>query len=148
VSGARYFDKLYREAIAILRGLVEIPVPAIAAINGPALRLADWPVLCDIVLAADTAVFQDLSHFPSGAVPGDGNNLVWPLLLGPNRGRYFLLTGQAISAAEALELGFVAEVLLPQDLMAGAWALAREVATRDPLVCATRGPRSPHPCAG
>jgi enoyl-CoA hydratase/carnithine racemase len=32
--------------------------------------------------------------FDTGTVPGDGVHIVWPLLLGPNRGRYFLLTGQ------------------------------------------------------
>jgi len=41
-------------------------------------------------------------------------------LLGPNRGRYFLLTGQILSAREALELGVVNEVLPRERLMARA----------------------------
>jgi enoyl-CoA hydratase/carnithine racemase len=44
-------------------------------------------------------------------VPGDGMHIVYPLLLGMNRGRYFLLTGQTLDAQKALELGLVAEVL-------------------------------------
>ena len=64
----------------------------IAAVNGPATVHAEVAVLCDIALAAETAEFQDRAHF-SGfhVVPGDGSHLVWPLLLGLNRGKYFLL---------------------------------------------------------
>jgi enoyl-CoA hydratase/carnithine racemase len=53
---------------------------------------------------------------------------VWPMLLGPNRGRYFLLTGQRLSAAEALRLGVVGEVLAAEDLMPRARALAAQLA--------------------
>jgi enoyl-CoA hydratase/carnithine racemase len=50
-------------------------------------------------------------------VPGDGMHIVYPLLLGMNRGRYFLLTGQTLNAQKALELGLVAEVLPPDKLL-------------------------------
>jgi enoyl-CoA hydratase/carnithine racemase len=86
----------------------------IAAVNGSALIHAELAVLCDIVLAADTTEFQDAPHFPMGLVPGDGVHVVWPLILGPNRGRYFLLTGQKLFASEALDLGVVNEVM-PRD---------------------------------
>jgi enoyl-CoA hydratase/carnithine racemase len=46
------------------------------------------------------------------------------MLLGPNRGRYFLLTGESISAHEAKQLGFVGEVLDPKELMPRARELA------------------------
>ena len=56
----------------------------------PGARARGDPVLCDLVLAADSADFQDTAHFGSfGVVPGDGSHLVWPLLLGLNRGKYF-----------------------------------------------------------
>ena len=54
--------------------------------------------------------------------------VVWPLLLGPNRGRYFLFTGQRLSATEAKDLGVVSEVLPPGELLDRAWALARDLA--------------------
>ena len=79
--------------------LLNIEVPVISAINGPAWRHGEIPLLSDIVLAADTAAFQDSAHFPNGLVPGDGMHIVMPLLLGMNRGRYFLLTGQTLSGA-------------------------------------------------
>jgi enoyl-CoA hydratase/carnithine racemase len=79
------------------------------------------------------ATFQDAPHFPNGVVPGDGVHIVWPLLLGPNRGRYFLLTGQTITAPEALALGVVNEVVEAERLLARAWELAREIVKRPSL---------------
>ena len=105
----------------------------ISAINGPALRHSEIPLLCDIVLASETAEFQDSAHFPNGMVPGDGMHVVYPLLLGPNRGRYFLLTGQILSAQQALELGLVNEVVAPDALLPRAWELAEQLLRQPPL---------------
>jgi enoyl-CoA hydratase/carnithine racemase len=122
------WPRILEEGVALLTNLLAIPVPVIAAVNGPALVHAEIAVLSDIVLAADHAEFADLAHAPSGVVPGDGVQIVWPLLLGPNRGRYFLLTGERIGAQEAKRLGFVGEVLPPDRLMARARELAGTLA--------------------
>jgi enoyl-CoA hydratase/carnithine racemase len=66
-------------------------------------------------------------------VPGDGVHAVYPLLLGLNRGRYFLFTGQKIAAQEAREMGLVAEVLPRDQLLTRAWELARKIADKPPL---------------
>ncbi len=129
----RGWDTVYWEGKRLLMNLLDIPVPMIAAVNGPALIHAEIPALCDIVLASDTAAFQDAPHFPNGIVPGDGVHLVWPLLLGANRGRYFLLTGQKLSAQEALTLGVVNEVMPQDQLSARAWELAEQLAKQPPL---------------
>jgi len=125
---ADMWDRIHLEAVGLLENLLAIPVPVIAAVNGPALIHAELAVLSDIVLASDTAEFADLAHVPGGAVPGDGVHVVWPMLLGPNRGRYFLLTGERIGAEEAKRLGVVAEVLPPDALMDRALALAEQLA--------------------
>jgi enoyl-CoA hydratase/carnithine racemase len=132
---AEEWDKLwYWEGKHLLMNLLNIEVPMIAAINGPAVRHPEIPLLCDIVLASETATIQDSAHFNGGLVPGDGVHVVFPLLLGPNRGRYFLLTGQVLDAQQALDLGLVSEVLPSDQLLPRAWALARQLQQRPPLL--------------
>jgi len=122
------WDRIYGEAVSLLENLLAIPVPVIAAVNGPALIHAEIAVLSDIVLAAEHAEFADLAHGPTGVVPGDGVQTVWPMLLGPNRGRYFLLTGQRLSAQDALRLGVVGEVLPAEALLPRAREHAQRLA--------------------
>jgi enoyl-CoA hydratase/carnithine racemase len=121
------WDKIYSHGKRLLQRLLEIPVPVIAAINGPASVHAELGVLSDIVLAADHAYFSDAPHLRFGTVPGDGVHIVWPLLLGYNRGRYFVLTGQRLSADEAQTLGVVNEVLPRDRLLERAYELAHDL---------------------
>ena len=114
--------------------LLDIQAPVISCINGPAYRHAEIPLLADIVLASDTAVVQDSAHFPNRTVPGDGVNLFFPLLMGWNRGRYFLLTGQTLDAQEMKDLGLVSEVLPRDQLLDRAWELAEDLMKQSPLV--------------
>lgn len=127
-------DHIYWEGKHLLMNLLNIEVPVIAAVNGPAVRHAEIPLLSDIVLAAEEAEFQDSAHFSGGLVPGDGVHVVFPLLMGVNRGRYFLLTGQTVGARQALEWGLVNEVLPRTDVLPRAWALARQLMRRSPLI--------------
>lgn len=122
---ARALYKIRTDGRRLLNAFLDIDVPIIAAVNGPVASHSELPVLSDVVLASDDAFFQDAMHFPAGAVPGDGVHTVWTTLLGINRGKYFLLTGQRIEAAEALELGIVSEVMPREKLLDRAWELAR-----------------------
>ena len=130
---ANAIDRVHWEGRALLMNLLNIEVPVIAAINGPAWRHCEIPLLSDIVLASDTAAFQDWAHFMSNMVPGDGMHIVMPMLIGLNRARYFLLTGQTISAQEAKDLGLVAEVVPADQVLARAWEHA-ETLTQKPTL--------------
>ena len=138
--------RIHQEGMELLNNLLAVPVPMIAAVNGPATIHAELAMLCDIVIAADHAEFADLAHVPGGTVPGDGVHVVWPMLLGPNRGRYFLLTGERIGAAEARQLGMVGEVVPAGDLMATRARTCREAGH---AACADAAPypRDPDPRA-
>jgi enoyl-CoA hydratase/carnithine racemase len=127
------WDRVYHDGKHLLMNHLNVEVPMIAAVNGPAHRHAEIALLCDIVLAAPHTTFRDSAHLPNGAVPGDGVHVVWPLLLGPNRGRYFLLTGQTLPVAEALALGVVNEVVARERLLPRAWELAEQIAARPTL---------------
>src|SRR5438874_13381482 len=77
--------------------------------------------------------FQDASHPAFGIVPGDGLQVVWPEIIGEIRGRYFLLSGQKLSAAQAKEYGAVNEVVSREALLPRAWELARHLNKQSPL---------------
>ncbi len=128
------WEQIIYEGNRLVHQMLEIDVPIICALNGPVVAHSELAVLCDIIIAADHAYFQDAPHFPGGLVPGDSMQIVWPLLLGPNRGRYFLLTGQKLHAAEALQLGVVGEVLPAAEVLPRALALAAELAQRNPIL--------------
>jgi enoyl-CoA hydratase/carnithine racemase len=133
-GGPESWEIIRSNGMQLTINLLDIPAPVISCINGPAYRHAEVPLLADIVLAADDALIQDSAHFPNRTVPGDGVNLFFPLLMGWNRGRYFLLTGQKINAAEMKDLGLVNEVMPRDQLLPRAWALAEDLIKQNPLV--------------
>ncbi|MDE3097551.1 MAG: enoyl-CoA hydratase/isomerase family protein, partial [Chloroflexota bacterium] len=101
----------------LLENLLRIEVPVISAVNGPAWRHAEIALLADIVLAAEDALFQDSAHFVNGLPPGDGQHVILPMVMGINRARYYLLTGQVLTARDAERYGLVNEVLPREKLM-------------------------------
>lgn len=113
--------------------LLEIEQPMIAALNGPCSVHAEIPLLCDIVLAAEHTIIADHVHFDFGFVPGDGVQVIYPLLMGLNRARYFMLTGQELSAQECLKLGLVNEVLAADQVLPRAYELARQILQAPPM---------------
>ena len=127
------FDKILREGTKILEAILDIEVPMIAAVNGSALLHSEYILLCDIVIAAEDSAFQNMPHPAFGIVPGDGMHIVWPEVIGEIRGRYFLLTGQKLSAKEAKEYGAVNEIVPRGDLLARAWELANQLIRQNPL---------------
>lgn len=132
-GGPREWDHMGRNGMRLTTNLLAIEAPVISCINGPALRHAEIPLIADIVLAADDAVVQDSAHFINRTVPGDGVNIFFPLLMGWNRGRYFLLTGQTLNAKELKEQGLVSEVMPREKLLPRAWELAEQLMKQNPL---------------
>jgi E-phenylitaconyl-CoA hydratase len=132
---AALFDSSVRPLVRDL-GLSK---PVIAAINGSAfgggLELA---LLCDIRIAADTAVFA-LSEVKIGSMAGSGGTQRLTRLIGLANALQMGLTGDRISADEALRIGLVTRVVPSVDLMETAIGIARKIASNAPLsVQATR----------
>jgi len=132
--GAEFNGRISWEGRQLVLSLLDIEMPVIAAINGRCTIHTEIPLLSDIVLASETAVFGDDTHLPNNAVPGDGVQIMWTMLLGPNRGRYLQFTHEIIDAHEAHRLGVVGEVLPPDALLDRAWEHARRLATKKPIV--------------
>jgi enoyl-CoA hydratase/carnithine racemase len=131
---ATAWEQIAFEGNRLITELLAIDVPMIAAVNGPVTVHSELAVLCDIILCTPDTFFQDAAHFPRGLVPGDGMQIVWPMLLGPNRGRQFLLTGAKLPAQEAQRLGVVGEIVEAERLLERAYALAKDLAKVNPVV--------------
>jgi enoyl-CoA hydratase/carnithine racemase len=133
LTNAGEWDHTFYDGRKLLKNLLDIEVPIISAINGPARMHPEIPVMSDIIVASDTTVFQDAPHFMGGIVPGDGAHIVWTHVLGPNRGRYFLLMGQELDAGQALDYGVVQEVLPKDEVLGRALEIAGVFAAKTDL---------------
>lgn len=115
------------------QNLLDIEAPIIAAVNGPARIHSELVLMCDVVLATPETVFQDRPHLPAAVIPGDGVHLIWSMLIGRVRANYFVLTGAEISAAEAVRLGCVNEIVHQHRLLDRALEIAKLIAKAPPL---------------
>jgi enoyl-CoA hydratase/carnithine racemase len=127
------YDKIYREGKKVLMNILDIEVPLIAAVNGPARLHSEYVLLADIVLATPSTVFQDKPHFEFGIVPGDGVHLMWQEVIGTIRGRYFILTRQELDAQTAKEWGAVNEIVPTDKLLPRAREVGEGLAKLPPL---------------
>jgi enoyl-CoA hydratase/carnithine racemase len=129
----RGYDKIYREGKKVLLNLIDIPVPVIAALNGPTTVHSEYALLADIIIATPDTVFQDKPHFAFGIVPGAGIHSLWPEVLGSIRGRTFVLTQQIIGVKEAKALGVISEIVARNRLLDRAREIAGRIANLPPL---------------
>src|ERR1700751_918188 len=127
------YDKIYREGRKVLMNILDIEVPMIAAVNGPARLHSEYILLADIVLATPATVFQDKPHFELGIVSGDGVHLLWQEAIGTIRGRYFILTRQELDAETPQRRGAVNEVVPADKLLPRAREIAEGLAKLPPL---------------
>jgi enoyl-CoA hydratase len=126
-------EEVRRDGKQMIWDLLDVELPIVAAVNGPAIGLgASLALLCDVIFAAEDAVFAD-PHVRVGIVAGDGGAAIWPLLVGPARAKHFLMTGDSVSAGEAEALGLVNFVVARERLEADALAYAQRLAAGAPL---------------
>jgi enoyl-CoA hydratase len=125
-------DESLREGARIIEEMLRFPLPVVAAVNGPAVGLGcSLAVLSDVVLVSEDAHLTD-PHVAVGLVAGDGGAALWPLLTPVMRSREYLLTGDPIPAATAVELGLATRTTAPADLLPEARRLAGRLASRPP----------------
>jgi enoyl-CoA hydratase/carnithine racemase len=114
--------------------LLACPKPTIAAVDGPAVGMgAEFTSQCDLRVATDRARFAwNFAH--RGLVPDTGaGSWLLPRLVGVSQALRLLYTGEFLSAAAALELGYVSAVVEPDQLEAEALALAGAMAQSSPF---------------
>jgi len=119
-----------------LRAITSAAEPVIAAINGYALGGGcELAMACDIRVAADGARLGQ-TEISLGIIPGWGGTQRLPRLVGKGRAKWLILTGDMISAQEALRIGLVDFVVAADKLMETAKELAHKIASKAPLAVA------------
>jgi enoyl-CoA hydratase len=135
MAGVRQEDlaPMLREGKQIIWNLLDIELPIVAAVNGPAVGLgATLALLCDVIFMAEEAKLAD-PHVRVGIVAGDGGAVAWPLAVGPAVAKRYLLTGDSMPAEEAARLGLINRAVAGEALQDEALAFAQRLAQGAPL---------------
>jgi len=112
--------------------MLNVAVPVVAAVNGPAVGLGcTVTTLCDIVFIADDTFLAD-THVSVALVAGDGGAVTWPALTSLLRAKQYLLTGDRLSAVEAVEIGLANFAVPAERLLDDAVAFAHRLAAQPP----------------
>jgi 2-(1,2-epoxy-1,2-dihydrophenyl)acetyl-CoA isomerase len=119
----------YAEAARIF----ELPVPLVAAVQGPAIGAGFGLALaCDLRVVGERGWFQ-ANFVRLGIHPGFALSATLPRLVGPGRAADLFLTGRRVDAASALSMGLCERVVPASSEVSAAVELAREVAAGAPL---------------
>lgn len=119
---------LPRDGVRLVRELLSIPQPVVAAVNGDAIGLGlTLALFCDLGVVANDAKLGD-THVKVGLVAGDGGAVIWPLLVGMQRAKNFLLRGRLLTGVEAVAMNLFSEAAERADVLAKAHSIARELA--------------------
>lgn len=98
---------VWKEARDIVYNVINCSKPIISAIRGPAVGAGLAAALvADISIAASNARFID-GHTRLGVAAGDHSVIVWPLLVGMAKAKYYLLTCEALDGVEAERIGLI-----------------------------------------
>lgn len=117
----------------VLDLIEDLGKPVIAAINGAALGGGcELAMACTLRVAADTARLGQ-PEVKLGLIPGYAGSQRLPRLVGKGRALELILTGEPISAAEALRIGLVNQVVPAAELLAAAETLAQKIIANAPI---------------
>jgi enoyl-CoA hydratase/carnithine racemase len=115
-----------------VKALLSFSGPVIGAVNGIAVTGGlEIALACDLLVASTQARFAD-THAQVGLLPGWGGSVRMARLIGLNRAKELALTGRFLGAEEALAWGLVNHVVAPDQLMAKATSIARQMAAAVP----------------
>ncbi|MGH7905558.1 MAG: enoyl-CoA hydratase/isomerase family protein [Candidatus Binataceae bacterium] len=119
--------RAWREAGDIVYNMINLDKPIVSAINGVAVGAGlAVALLADISIAAENMRITD-GHLRLGVAAGDHSVIIWPLLCGMAKAKYYLLTADFLDGREAERIGLVSQCVPAEDLMERALTVARKL---------------------
>ena len=120
--------RVWKEASDLVYNLINCSKPVVSAIRGTAVGAGlAVALLADISIAARNARILD-GHTRLGVAAGDHAVIIWPLLCGLAKARYYLLTNKPLSGEEAERIGLVAVAVEDAEVRATALGVATQLA--------------------
>lgn len=125
---------LVRESLSFFSAFLSIPCPIVVALHGDVAGVGSSLVLsADAVVSHPGARISD-PHVVVGLAAGDGGCITWPMSAGMMLAKRHLLTGEAISASDALRVGLISDLVdTPANVLPAANALAERIAALPPV---------------
>jgi len=128
----RDYDEIVRildEARDLVYNILRCNKPIVSAINGPAVGAGlVVALLADISIAAEGARLAD-GHVRMGVAAGDHAAIIWPLLCGMAKSKYYLMTSDFVDGREAERIGLVSLCVPDDELLDKAMEVATNLAT-------------------
>lgn len=126
------YDEIVRildEARDLVYNMLRCQTPIVSAINGPAVGAGlVVALLADVSIAAESARLAD-GHVRMGVAAGDHAAILWPLLVGMAKAKYYLMTSDFIGGRDAERIGLVSLCVPDDELLERAQAVAKELAS-------------------
>jgi enoyl-CoA hydratase len=121
--------RVWREARDLVYNIINCSKPVVSAMHGPAVGAGLVAgLLADISIATKTARIID-GHTRLGVAAGDHAAIVWPLLCGMAKAKYYLMLCDPVSGEEAERIGLISLAVDEDELMPKAFEIARRLAT-------------------
>jgi enoyl-CoA hydratase len=128
VEQPEFSARIMKEAGDLVRNVVECSKPIVSAINGAAVGAGlAAAMLADIPIAGRSAKILD-GHAKLGVAAGDHAVVIWPLLVGMAKAKYYLLTNEPLTGEEAERIGLVAKVVDDDELYDEALRITTDLA--------------------
>lgn len=124
--------RIWKEAHDLVANILACSKPIVSAIEGPCVGAGlAAAMLADITVAGRKARIID-GHTRLGVAAGDHAAIIWPLLCGMAKAKYYLLTCEALSGEEAERIGLVSKVVDDAEVIASAYEVAERLAKGPP----------------
>jgi enoyl-CoA hydratase/carnithine racemase len=121
-----------RDARRLVDEMLNVPLPVVAAVNGPAVGLGcTLMTLCDVVFISEDTYIAD-PHVSVALVAGDGGAVTWPLMTSILTAKRYLLSGDRIPASDAVKLGLATQAVAADRVVEEAVAFAHRLAGQPP----------------